>query len=265
MGGTGNTLFQYAIARAFAIRLGTEVRLYTAGYDDDWRVYTLGLFRGITAPTCRDYEGEVIREDGTPYNPRIVTAVKDPCTLYGYWQTEKYFADIESILQDEFQPKQPLAPFALDIERQIRAEGNKSVFLTIRRTDYANTPYHGVLSMEYYLKATALVAAKVADPCFFIFTDEPEWVEAGNFKLPYRTILAGNYDRTVKPHLGREDSELHLMSLCRHAVMANSSYSWWGAWLNPERDRVVVAPERWFGDAPGVDTRDMVPDRWAKI
>lgn len=262
-GGTGNNLFQYAIARAAAIRLGTGVRLYTAGYDTDWRVYTLGLFRGITAPTCRDYQGPIIYEDGMSYNERIAASITDPCTLYGYWQTEKWFAEIAPILREELQPKQPLVPFARDIERQIRAEGDKSAFLTIRRTDYVTNPFHGVLSMEYYRAATAIVAARVNDPCFFVFSDEPEWVIA-NFRLPYRIVVAGNYDRTVKDHLGREDSEIWLMSLCRHAVMANSSYSWWGAWLNPERDRVVIAPKRWL-DTSSADLRDIVPERWLTL
>ena len=268
MGGMGNQMFQYAIARATAIRLGTGVRLYTATYNTtDWRVYSLGLWRGVTAPTCSTYEGKVLREsdsgDGMPYSEEIVAAISDPCTLYGYWQTEKYFAEIEALLQDEFQPEQPLAPFARNIERLIRAEGRKSTFLTVRRTDYVGNPFHGVLPMEYYLKAAALVEAKVSDPCFFVFSDEPEWV-TNNFEFPYRFVVAGNYDRTVKPHLGREDSELWLMRLCHHAVMANSSYSWWGAWLNPDRDRVVVAPAQWFLDGTR-NTRDIVPERWLKV
>jgi hypothetical protein len=260
MGGCGNQLFMFATAQAAALRLGTGMRLYTAGFDTDWRVYSLGLFRGITAPTCRDYAGPVLCESGMPYNPQLVASIKDPCTLYGYFQTEKYFSETENLLREQLQPKQPLVPFARDIERQIRAEGSKSAFLTIRRTDYVNTAYHGVLSMDYNRKAAELVANRVTDPCFFVFSDEPEWVQE-NFQLPYRFVVAGNFDRSVKPHLGREDSELYLMSLCRHAVMANSSYSWWGAWLNPKRDRVVVAPKQWFQEAAN-DTRDIVPERW---
>ena len=138
------------------------------------------------------------------------------------------------------------------------------MFLTIRRTDYLNNDYHGVLPMAYYLKAAEIIAGRVPDPCFFVFSDDPDWVTE-HFRLPYRTVVAGNFDRTVKGHLGREDSELWLMRQCRHAIMANSSYSWWGAWLNPEQDRTVIAPKQWFLDAPGMDTRDLIPDRWIRI
>lgn len=254
----------FAAAQAAALRLGTGVRLYTAGFDTDWRVYSLGLFRGITAPTCRDYEGPVLRESGLPYDSNLAAAITNPCTLYGYFQTEKWFAETAGLLREQLQPKQPLVPFAQDIERQIQAEGRKSAFLTIRRTDYVNTAYHGVLPMDYYLKATALVASKVVDPCFFVFSDEPEWVST-NFNLPYRFVVAGNYDRSVKPHLGREDSELWLMSRCAHAIMANSTYSWWGAWMGSDRTGgTVVAPKQWFINADA-DSRDIVPERWVRL
>ena len=270
MGGCGNQLFQFAAAQAAALRLGTDVRLYITGYDDvvpdghwkDWRVYSLGLFRGITAPTCRDYQGARICENGLPYNAALAAQITDPCTLIGYFQTEKWFAETRPLLKSQILPKQDLVPYAHDIARQIRAEGDKSAFITIRRTDYVTTDYHGLLPMEYYKNAAALIAEKVSDPCFFVFSDEPAWVKS-HFRLPYRTVVAGNYDRSVRPHLGREDSELFLMSLCRHAIMANSSYSWWGAWLGTE-EGIIIGPKKWFGTATE-DPRDIMPDRWIKL
>ena len=263
MGGTGNQIFQYAAGQAAALRCHTDLKLRVAGYDSDWRVYSLSLFSGITAPTCRDYEGEIIQEGQMPYDVTLVNRTRNGCSLYGYFQTEKYFSETRDLLLQQILPKQPLTFIALETEQLIRAEGPKSAFLTVRRTDYVNTPYHGVLPTEYYTAATKMIADKVDDPCFFIFSDEPDWVRE-NFRLPYRSVVAGTFDRSVKPHLGREDSDLYLMSLCHHAVMANSSFSWWGAWLHQGNDRIVIAPQRWFLEGRD-DTRDLIPDRWLRI
>jgi hypothetical protein len=260
----GNQMFQYATARALAERHRTTVRLNVEALDNDpMREYSLGLWRGLQGPVCRTRPATVLQErNAAVYDPSIETA-PDECALSGYWQTERYFAGIGSLLREEFQPNQPLVPFAQSIERQIAAEGTKSCFLTIRRTDYVNNPFHGVLPLEYYQEAARRVAAVASDPCFFVFSDEPEWARE-HFRLPFRTVLAGNFDRTTKGRMGREDSELWLMRQCHHAIMANSSYSWWGAWLNPTPERTVIAPKQWML-ADGIGTRDIVPKRWATI
>jgi hypothetical protein len=99
----------------------------------------------------------------------------------------------------------------------------------------------------------------------FVFSDEPNWCHE-NLKLQYPFHVAGTYDRTVKGHLGREDGELFLMSMCKNAVLANSTFSWWGAWLgDPGRKGVVIAPKKWFGPLSNEDARDIVPNRWISI
>jgi hypothetical protein len=120
--------------------------------------------------------------------------------------------------------------------------------------------------MDYYREAAALVAARVPDPVFFVFSDDPEWCEV-NFKLPYHTIAPRNLDRTVGRHLGRDDADLYLMRLCTHAIIANSSYSWWGAWLGADMNGgIVIAPKSWFGPAyNNDDARDIVPARWTRL
>src|SRR5229473_2861580 len=154
---------------------------------------------------------------------------------------------------------------AIATERAILDAGERSVFVHVRRTDYVGNPYHVVLPMDYYREAAALIAAKVHDPVFFIFSDDPEWCEA-NFKLPYHTTIAGNFDRTVEHHLGREDAELYLMRQCGHAIMANSSYSWWGAWLGADiKGGIVIAPKSWIGPAFKDDARDIVSARWMRL
>jgi hypothetical protein len=119
--------------------------------------------------------------------------------------------------------------------------------------------------MKYYREAAALVAAKVPDPTFFVFSDDPEWCEA-NFRLPYQTRIAGNFDRTEGHRLGRDDADLFLMRLCGHAIMANGSFSWWGAWLGADiKGGMVIAPKSWFGPACKDDPRDIVPGRWIRL
>lgn len=264
MGGIGNQMFQYAMGRYSAMRLNVPLKLHIGSFTHDrMRMYSLGLWRNIMAGTTLVYSGLIINEIGMPYNPEVVASITKHCTLHGYWQTEKYFHEIRPLLHAEFLPGKltPTSEAALD---KIRSEGNKSVFLTIRRTDYTQSSYHGVLPFDYYLQACKMIANEVMDPHFFIFSDEPEWVTE-NFKLPYRTTVAGTFDRTVAGHLGREDEDLYLMSQCHHAVMANSSYSWWGAWLNDDDDpKIVIAPKQWFLNSPE-DPRDIIPERWIKI
>lgn len=262
-GGMGNQMFQYAMARAEAIRLGAELKLNINSFDkDSMRRYSLGLWKGVMAPEVSE-TAEIVQEQGLPYNPEVLQKVTKDSMLVGYWQCEKYFHLIRYLLLDEFVPKQPLTIRGQETLKHILRARERSVFLTIRRTDYTKTDFHGVLPLDYYRKALAIVA-KFIDPIVFVFSDEPEWCEQ-NLRFPYTTFIAGNYDRTTKEHLGREDEELWLMRHCHHAIMANSSYSWWGAWLGADRSGgLVIAPNQWFYKA-SEDPRDICPDRWLKI
>src|SRR4030095_13917195 len=130
-------------------------------------------------------------------------------------------------------------------ERAILDAGERAIFVHVRRTDFLTNPFHMVLPIDYYREAAALMATKVRDPVFFVFSDDPDWCEA-NFRLPYHTKVVENVDRTVERHLGREDAELYLMRQCGHAIIANSSFSWWGAWLGADtRGGMIIAPKTW--------------------
>ncbi len=267
MGGCANQLFIFATGLALSRKIGVDLYLDTSRFNspNEFRRYSLGLFKGINQKIVSHLSGRVIREQGMPYNPALFTNVSSEYSIFGYFQTEKYFSHLKDELQTIFTPKQPLPPFHAEMERRILDEGYRSAFLTVRRTDYVGNDFHGLLPMEYYQKAAELVASQVTDPCFFVFSDEPEWCRA-NFKLPYRTVIAGNFDRTTSARLGREDAELWLMGRCRHAVMANSSYSWWGAWLgDSDAGGIVVAPLTWFGPKGTEDPRDICPERWARL
>jgi len=273
MGGMGNQMFQYAAVRALALRLGREFNLDVSSFKHDVRMYSLGLWSGVVAPTVHQKSESavpVIQEHGLAYQPALFDNVPPECYVVGYWQNEKYFAEIRHILKKEFQPKAPITSRGKQTAQRIRAEENKSVFLTVRRTDFIKNDAHGLLPLSYYQQAADTIAARVPDPHFFVFSDDPQWCKK-HFRLPYRTTVAGNFDRTVKlhrllpGHLGREDEELWLMWQCRHAIMANSSYSWWGAWLGADIfGGIVIGPKRYMLNSDW-DTSDIIPPRWLKF
>lgn len=273
MGGCANQMFEYAAGYALAKKRNAELFVDRSRFDEgsgEFRMYSLGLFQGTDRVPSRRPDGSeyLIKEPGLPYNPGLFENIPADADvwMYGYWQTEKYFAEYKKDLKDIFRAKVNgvAPPKTFSILLQIMDAGSSSVFLTIRRTDYVNNPYHGVLGMGYYNAALDLIASKVGNIKVFIFSDDPEWCQE-NLALKYPHVVAGNFDRTVKPHLGREDVELLLMRNCQHAVLANSSYSWWGAWLGKaDESGIVVAPKQWFLSEKA-DSRDIVPERWIKI
>lgn len=266
MGGCANQLFQYATGLALARRLGVDLQLDVSWYEtatsDQPRPYSLGLFKGMDARVVHSLLGQIIREEGLPYQPALFENVPRKCSLVGYWQCEKYFFTLRNELLWHLLPKQVLLPFHCDIERQVAQAGNRSAFIHVRRTDYIVNSYHVVLPIDYYREAAALMAANVPDPVFFIFSDDPEWCRA-NLQLPYPTVIA---ESSNDGHQGREDAGLWLMRKCSHAIIANSSFSWWGAWLGADiKGGMVIAPKRWVGPACKDDPRDIVPDRWIRL
>lgn len=274
MGGMGNQMFQYAMGLAQARRLGVDLQLETGWFRTLWyrtllnrnlprRQYSLCLWGGVTQAVVKGV-APTIKYLGLPYNQSVVDKIRDGDCLKGYWATEKYFQEIRQELLRIFYPKQPRTKRASDLIEKISKEEGRSAFLTVRRGDYLTSDF-AVLPMEYYLTACRKVAEHTPDPHFFVFSDDTEWCKK-NFVIPYRFTVADANDQTTGTHLGREDDDLWLMSSCHHAVLANSTYSWWGAWLSPvpDADRVVVAPKRWYSENRQ-DSRDIVPDRWLRV
>jgi hypothetical protein len=144
------------------------------------------------------------------------------------------------------------------IELAKKISQSKSVSIHIRRTDYVSNPntrrFHGICDMDYYYKAVKMIAGKVHSSNFFLFSDDINWVKE-NFRIKYPTIFVD--------HIGSDAEELLLMSLCKHNIIANSSFSWWGAWLNRNLSKIVIAPKKWF--KVNVNERDIVPQEWIRI
>jgi hypothetical protein len=184
--------------------------------------------------------------------------------LYGYFQSELYFAPIADTIRRLFQPREPLGPAAEEIARQI-AGATLPVSVHVRRGDYLKASVgsvHGILEAGYYARALRLMAGALgADMTLFVFSDDPAAAEAVIATVPgHRTVIVrGDPDRPWE--------DMALMARCRHHIVANSSFSWWGAWLNPSADKVVIGPRLWF--APEALRRynlcDLCPPGWILI
>jgi hypothetical protein len=287
-GGLGNQMFQYAIGRAIALRHDTTLRFdlqemvpyhgrayglpvwriegEPASRMDGLRMRVLNQVSRTLHPSAPYYRHPVIIEREFTFDSNFLEAKRD-CWLFGYWQSEKYFEAVADQVRADFTSVSEISTTSRAVEREILASGNRSVFLHVRRTDYVRClttlQAHGSCSIEYYLRAADFIAQQVRDPHFFAFSDEPEWVR-DNLHLPYRTTIVSHNKPGDAFHVGSEHEDLWLMSRCRHAVLANSSFSWWGAWLNSERERIVIAPQRWFGTL-NYNTRDLIPAGWIRM
>ena len=179
--------------------------------------------------------------------------------LDGYWQSEKYFADITDILRREFVVRYQQDTQSQKVANQIKS--TESISLHVRRTDYVQNTLtnqiHGTCDQDYYDRAVSYIGERVINPHFFIFSDEPEWARS-NLKLRFPMTIVDCNDAS------RNYEDLRLMSMCRHNIIANSSFSWWAAWLNPNSNKIVIAPQKWFNDDTR-NTKDLIPDQWIKL
>lgn len=257
MGGMGNQMFQAAMGMAQAARLGTSVQLDPSLLTNPERKFALGqwsmyLDLGVKPTT--------IHEQGMLYNQKLVDSIKDGDCLQGYWQSEKYFANlIPDAIHQVFTPFAPLSDRAKRVQEHIEQNENMC-FVHVRRGDYLKEPhksFHGVLGMSYYSRAASEIFERTNGSVkrFVVFTDDPEWART-QFTNPFYTVIEPN----------RESEDIYLMSLCKHAIIANSSFSWFGAWLGDnKKNRTVIAPQKWFTDEAKQDYSDIVPGRWIKI
>ena len=257
-GGLGNQMFQYACGRALSLRLGTDLQLNTTNPDrDPLRRYALGCFPNITAPLTKRLPGRIIEEKRPGYQPELLAGIGrgEDVTLRGYWQTEKYFANLAEIIRKDFDFKGSIALKANMESLNIRAKN--AVSIHVRRTDYLapeSLRIMGSCSAEYYLEAQRQITCRVVNPSYFLFTDDPTWCKANFGRLNLHQdifVVEGNKDF----------DDLWLMSLCQSSIMANSSFSWWGAWLRNPRG-ITIAPKKWFAQW---NSADVCPPSWLRI
>lgn len=284
LGGLGNQMFQYAMAHAVARRMGARMRLDLSGFGSySLRSFALSAF-GIEAARWEGScpaEGRrvrlrerwqaladlglapkpgyrLIRERTFFYDPSLKD-LNESCYLHGYWQSPRYFDDFADDIRRIFDPARFETPELAARIAHLQAQPSVSVHL--RRGDYASSSQtlavHGLCGMDYYERAARLMRRCVPGCRFHVFSDD---LEAA------REMFSGWSDATVMEPRSQEE-DLLLMSRCQHHIIANSSFSWWAAWLDDRPESIVVAPRNWFARPRLLRTHvlDLFPAHWVLL
>lgn len=292
MGGIGNQMFQYAIGRKLSLKNRIPLKLDISDYskNDYLRSYMLDIFNIEAAiATTEEIESlvgktfysknkifmklnnayisffkkttiqnnkNIYREKNFHFDSNLLN-ISSNVYLHGYWQNENYFLDIKDFLKKDFTLKKPLSSASNILKKKI--VNNVSVSLHIRRGDYLSNPktkeVHGVCSLDYYYKGLSILQSKITeDFTCFVFSDDISWCK-DNFSPDCPVVFVD---------INRDYEELILMSYCKHFIIANSSFSWWGAWLNDNKNKIVVSPKNWFNTI-STDEYDIVPEDWIRI
>jgi glycosyltransferase involved in cell wall biosynthesis len=287
-GGLGNQMFQYALGLKMAKKLRTELKMDLGFFQTAHgplvtsRAYELDSW-GIAARQASERELRPYLSPNTNLISRLIVKLSGPSKRYvkvrekqfnfdpsigdlhgelyldGYWQSAYYFNDTEEFIRTAYCLK------TVPDERNLRMEtivtNSESVAIHVRRMDYVKNPevnsFHGVLEAAYYLKAVRLLQEKYTDLHLFLFSDDPLWV-AENLKFDVPSTVIQHNDSS-QSHM-----DMWLMSRCKHQIIANSSFSWWAAWLNQYPNKTVVAPLNWFADK-NRNTNDLIPTSWIRL
>jgi hypothetical protein len=286
-GGLGNQLFQYATGRAIAVQKQAPLLLdnswYTKAYHDVTprelllsKLNTKGSFISFQPKIKCPKRIQRIQQKFWPINPFIFVEQtpyrfdsrlnKSPAFkqqnlyLMGYWQSYKYFDSIKSILQSEISLKKPLDTHYLNYLNQIQATA--SAMVHIRRGDYVNlasaAKIHGFIGLEYYREGMRLLLNKNPEIHFFVFSDDLKWAKQNLPHSERSTFIQslGNSDAVIQ--------ELELMMHCQNHLIANSSLSWWAAWLSKQSNGVILCPKKWTNDL-SMNWDDLLPNTWQRI
>lgn len=279
-GGLGNQMFQWAFGRALEKESGIKTIFDMSFFEKRYaRPYELDIFN-LNAEFVENFwlklklktiwtlrkklQGKrflglnFYSEAHFEFDENLFKVPPDTY-IEGFFQSEKYFKNLESELRSDFQFKN--VPDAKNQELIDKINATNSISLHIRRGDYVQKKrYQNVYaqcSLDYYKHGVEYIAQKHQNPTLFIFSDDIEWVKE-NLNLPYESIYVSN-------NTGNKSYEdMRLMSLCKHNVIANSSFSWWGAWLNNNKEKIVIAPQKWFNDEK-IDQTDVIPENWTQI
>lgn len=279
-------MFQYAAGRSAALKLNLPYKQDISDFDHYQLHQGFELSRVFVAPTITATQSDIngilgwqssklvrkfvrrpqlrlIRNRRYIVEPTFsywsgIASLNDNCYLEGYWQSERYFKEFSNIIRADFEFKAPIS--ASNNELAVQIVNTNAVSMHIRRGDYIsnkkNTSIYSVCSLDYYRLAIATVTEKVTNPVFYIFSDDIPWVKSN------LTIKAHNV--FVDHNKGAESyNDMRLMSLCQHNIIANSSFSWWGAWLNKNPEKIVIAPNKWFSN--NTNDADLIPENWIRL
>jgi glycosyl transferase family 11 len=283
-GGCGNQLFQFALGLALEAK-GRAVQYDVSAFDSDpARRYMLGDF-GLNLPTVNTGPTPTMRETSLLFDPAFLDA-RPGAVLAGYFQSEKYFSHLRNYLRGVLFDKMFKGEKTQELALKIAELGSSSCFVHVRRSDNlrpTSTLYQGLTDPKatpYYREAIRLMFEKNAAMNLFVFSDDPKWLAEYKPIRECVTVVSHNApsftersDHNLdKNNLGREVEDLYLMSLCRHAIIANSTFSFWGAWLGRSgslhgeilNDRIITAPDPWYSSDEAGET-EIIPDSWIKV
>ena len=283
-GGLGNQLYLYAFGRSLSLQTGRPLLLETRNTSrDKFRKYELSvfnikaqhvdlltqwctrwaasyssgkLFRTI-CPLAWNYE--IIRDKEAGFDPPHLVTDSGTLVIEGYWQSYKYFEPYQDVIRSEFTFK--TVPSDQNKRMIDEIESVESVAVHVRHGDYltnSNNTSLGTCTLEYYRKAISYIEQHSIKPCFYIFTDDLDWARDNLTFFPGPT-------RIIDHNLGKADYEdFRLMTHCKHFIIANSSFSWWGAWLASFSDKIIIAPMNWF-NKDKYPPEDRIPGGWIRI
>lgn len=283
--GLGNQLFQYATARHLSIIKKTTLCLDTRYYHHDYETDTPREFKLDKFPiqftlldkspllvylskSTKLVKGRTLKpffhlisEQNNRFNPAVLETNSLFVYLKGFWQSEKYFFDSADIIRKELSFSF-LTHATTQYYRQLVAAATNAVSIHIRRGDYVNNSgfnqQYGFIGLEYYYNAIEIIKQKTGACNFFVFSDDPAWV-AENLDIGSDYVFVDN-------NRGDGDmADVHIMSLCKHHIIANSSFSWWGAWLNGSPNKIAISPREWYKNKPGFVMDDLIPASWIKV
>jgi len=282
--GLGNQLFQYATGRHLALKnkaaLYLDLSYYLYEYSDDTvRPFKLDHFKvpyRLLQKSPMEYVSKAtkllpnrslppvvrfLKEKQFHFDQSILDARAGCIILEGFWQSEAYFRDDAQTIRQELTLADVPSPEFLHYQQQI---GNTPVPVSIhiRRGDYVNHPEFsktfGFVGLDYYKQALQQLNNHHENTQLYVFSDDHAWVHE-NLPLPDNTVFVQN----TGPN--GDVADLVLMSQCRHHIIANSSFSWWGAWLNPHADKLVITPRKWYKQQPTWNTKDLLPSTWMAL
>lgn len=290
-GGLGNQMFQYAAAKALSSKHGFELKLDTTILENrsrkenfTFRDFELDIFNikeSVATPkevsrfvpdlwhspeyvkqfykVKRLFTGTSLYREKTYFSfDKTLVNLHDNTYLYGYFQSQDYFIGQEHLIRNCFRLKKELDTHNEAFLAEMQTSNSVSVH--IRRGDYENSIFELLSFENYYLPAINLIRNQITNPKFYFFTNDLEWTRNAFAEL--------NIDKTYVTHnTGKESfKDMILMSKCKHHIIANSSFSWWGAWLNPSADKTVIAPSIWFQSGRHAhSTGNLIPTNWIKI
>lgn len=298
-GGLGNQMFQYAMGRAISLRTASDVF-----FDNSWyvnvpdgetkRPFELDIF-SLTLQFVWEqdmplevrggyynYYNTLLRKipwrsvcglpswniwlDHFPEIQNKIAGIRADQNVYlqGYWQSEKYFKEVEDVIHNDFSFSIPPDDANQAILDKIAADsvfGLEAVSVHIRRGDYSSDPktkaHHGLLPLGYYKSAMAVIEKRFHQVCYYVFSDDLAWCRK-NLRFKGEAVFV-DVNKKLQGWM-----DMRLMSRCHHHIIANSSFSWWAAWLNANKDKMVVAPQEWLSDSKLIN-KDMLPGDWLKI